>query len=97
MEANEESLDGNVNKEGIYQKYTVVKNDGSTDEGADYFVLRLDKDPHARIAALKYAESIVRENFKLSLDLTSKVLGYEPEIRNNVFLSNRNTDSENAI
>ena len=42
---------------GWYDKYRVEKLDGDTDPAADYFVLRLDTDPAARIAALSYAAS----------------------------------------
>jgi len=43
-------------KEGLYGKYAIRKTDGSTiDPKADYFILRLDTDPAARIAAREYA------------------------------------------
>lgn len=59
---------------GLYDKYTVVKNDGSlTDSDADYFVLRLDTDPHARVAALAYANSIKESNPNLAFDLFQRV------------------------
>jgi hypothetical protein len=59
---------------GLYDKYTVVKNDGSiTDSDADYFVLRLDTDPHARIAALAYADSVKAENPNLAFDIFQRV------------------------
>ena len=41
--------------EGLYDKYTVTKKRGETDPEAIYFVLRIDKDPKARIAAAVYA------------------------------------------
>jgi hypothetical protein len=43
-------------KTGLYGKYTIAKADGSEiDPKAKYFVLRLDTDPAARIAARAYA------------------------------------------
>lgn len=62
---------------GLYNKYTVVKKDGSTDLSADYFVLRIDSDKHARVAALAYAESIKKENPHLSFDIMQRVSKYE--------------------
>lgn len=59
---------------GLYDKYTVVKNDGTTDANADYFVLRLDTDPHAREAALAYARSVQTENVNLAFDIFQRVL-----------------------
>lgn len=61
---------------GIYDKYHVEKKDGSTDPNADYFVLRLDSDIHARVAALAYAESIKDQNINLSFDIVSRVRKY---------------------
>jgi len=47
------------NKSGkLYDKYTVTKNEGPTDPNAVYFVLRIDKDPHAAKALGAYASSI---------------------------------------
>ena len=43
---------------GLYNKYTVTKNEGETDLDACYFVLRLDTDPVARAAAYEYAKLI---------------------------------------
>lgn len=63
---------------GLYDKYTVVKNDGSmTDSDADYFVLRLDTDPHAREAALAYAKSVQSENPHLAMDIFSRITAHE--------------------
>jgi len=60
--------------EGWKLKYLIHKADGSeVDPKAEYFVLRLDKDQHARKAALAYAESIGPENPKLAGDLILKV------------------------
>lgn len=44
---------------GLYGKYKIEKADGSKiDENADYFVLRLDTDTHARAAIQGYINSI---------------------------------------
>jgi hypothetical protein len=42
----------------LFDKYTVKKNVGETDPNAKYFVLRVDKDPHARVALVAYIESV---------------------------------------
>jgi hypothetical protein len=42
----------------LFDKYTVKKNVGETDPKAEYFVLRIDKDPHARVALRAYSRSI---------------------------------------
>ena len=44
-----------------------------TDPDAVYFVLRLDEDPHARIAAIAYAQSVQRENPQLAIDIREKL------------------------
>lgn len=62
---------------GLYDKYEVKKRHGDTDPNADYFVLRLDKDPHARQAARCYAESIKQENRTLAFEIMTKILKYE--------------------
>lgn len=60
---------------GLYNKYTVIKNDGTYKEAeGDFFVLRLDSDPHARKAAIAYAESVKESNPHLSFDLYQRVL-----------------------
>lgn len=62
-------------KEGGWQyKYIVEKVDGSlVDPEAEYFVLRLDKDPHARIAALAYADSVETDNSIFTADIRAHV------------------------
>lgn len=43
----------------FYRKYKIEKADGSpVDPNAMYFVLRIDTDPHARLALRAYANSI---------------------------------------
>ena len=65
--------------QGWYDKYTVTKVDGPVDPAADYFVLRLDTDPAARVAALAYAS--VCPDRKLAAYLWSRVRAYmAPEL-----------------
>ena len=58
---------------GIYNKYIVSKVAGPMEPGAEYFVLRIDSDPHARAAIKAYAQSIQKENPNLAFDLLRKV------------------------
>jgi hypothetical protein len=59
---------------GHYGKYTVAKADGTpTDPKADYFVLRLDTDTHARVAALAYADACEFKSPQLAADLRARV------------------------
>jgi hypothetical protein len=59
---------------GLYGKYIIKKADGTPiDPEADYFVLRLDTDPHARVAALAYADSIEPGNPRLAFELRQRV------------------------
>lgn len=60
---------GNDNK-GLYRKYDVRRVDGKKDPpGAQYFVLRVDNDPHALQALLEYASSVSEENPNLASDI----------------------------
>ena len=43
------------------------------DPSATYFVLRLDEDPHARIAAQAYADSVRAENAELAKDIENRL------------------------
>lgn len=55
---------------GIYGKYEVRKADGTqVDPDAFYFVLRLDTDPYARVAAASYATACEYTNPELAADL----------------------------
>lgn len=54
---------------GLYPKYEVTKADGTTDEDAVYFVLRLDTDHFARTAVGLYAALIETDNPELASDL----------------------------
>ena len=58
-------------KQGGYEsKYIITKTSGKpVDPEADYFVLRLDKDPHALEAIYAYATSVMGSNKQLSTDL----------------------------
>ena len=59
---------------GWKQKYIVAKADGSpVDPKAVYFVLRLDTDPHARVAAAAYAASVKATNPTLARDIWAKI------------------------
>jgi hypothetical protein len=69
-------IDMREEDEGMYDKYHVEKKDGTTDPHADYFVLRIDSDIHARVAALAYAESIKEQNINLSFDIIARVRKY---------------------
>lgn len=65
-------------RRGLYRKYEVMRTDGSTGRGGRHehcrhFVLDLTHDPHARYAALMYAEAIVDTNPILAADLKRSV------------------------
>lgn len=60
------------------RKYIIRKADDSpVDPFAWYFVLRVDKDPHARVAASAYAESVKKDNKLLSEELIKAIDSYE--------------------
>ncbi len=62
---------------GYEKKYEISKTNGKpTDPKADYFVLRLDKDPHALRALLTYAKSVATDNLELASDLRKKLEKY---------------------
>ncbi len=55
---------------GLDRKYIITKTSGKPiDPEAEYFVLRLDEDPHARVALAAYAQSVKSDNRALSFDL----------------------------
>lgn len=63
-------------------KYVISKQNGDPiDPNAFYFVLRLDTDPHARKAAMAYAESVENENPELAKDLKTRLCLYEPTLK----------------
>jgi len=56
--------------EGLYKKYLIEKADGTpVDASAQYFVLRIDADVHARRALRTYAESVKGGNVRLAREL----------------------------
>jgi hypothetical protein len=69
--------------EGLHDKYRVIKTSGEpVDPDAVYFVLRLDTDRHARLAALTYARSVTGENPELCQNLYDelyRIAGVLPE------------------
>ena len=66
---------------GLYKKYIVQKADGSdVDPSAQYFVLRVDADRHAKKALWVYANSIKDENPELACDIV-KCYGLTDEDR----------------
>ena len=67
----------NYKKGGLENKYVISKSNGKpTNPNADYFVLRLDKDPYARIALIAYANAVRKYNKQLADDLDAKLEGY---------------------
>jgi len=69
-------------KEGGYdRKFIISKKSGRPiNPKADYFVLRLDKDPHALRALFTYATSVKADNEELSADLFAKLKEYGAEL-----------------
>ena len=68
---------------GIYGKYKVEKTDGSQmDPKAIYFTLRLDTDPHGRLAVRMYIASCREENPELARDLEELLERIEKEFAN---------------
>ncbi len=80
----------NYKKGGYEKKYQIRKIIGlvggrfktkAVDPEADYFVLRLDKDPHAKVALLQYAISVRKDNQQFSDDIMNrlkKLYNYPP-------------------
>ena len=70
----------NYKNGGCEKKYIISKTSGKpTDPNADYFVLRLDKDPHAIKALVAYANSVQEDNVELAADLWKKINEYGGE------------------
>ena len=63
-----------MQEQGLVNKYTVTKNHGPSDPKAEYFVLRMDKDPHAKAAIAAYALSCKAEFPALAEDLVNRYL-----------------------
>ena len=60
---------------GYDEKYIILKKNGkSIDPKAKYFVLRLDKDPHALNAIETYIKSVSKDNKVLADDLSKIVI-----------------------
>lgn len=70
-------MPGSWREGGWKQKYIIAKADGSpVDDDAVYFVLRLDEDPNARVAAIAYAASVGISNGDLASDLRGRVVPF---------------------
>lgn len=70
----------NYKKGGYEKKYIISKSNGKQiDPHADYFILRLDKDPHAIKALVAYADSVQGDNIELATDLWKKINKYGVE------------------
>jgi len=64
----------------LFDKYQVYKSDGSrVDPNAQYFVLRIDTDIHAQVAAMAYAQSIERTDPELADELRDRVIAIRKE------------------
>ncbi len=62
----------------LFGKYHIEKMDGSpVDPKAQYFVLRIDTDPNARVALHAYAENISRSDPLFSEELLAWLSQYE--------------------
>ncbi len=65
---------------GLYPKYQILKTNGEpVDLNADYFVLRLDTDPDARVAAFLYALLVRKSKPKLSRDLLGRISHHQSQ------------------
>jgi hypothetical protein len=51
-----------------------LKFDETLDENGDYYILRIDNDPHAQIALAVYANSIKSSNEKLANDIETMLI-----------------------
>ena len=59
---------------GYDHKYVIKKRSGKpVDPRAEYFVLRLDKDPHALKAMETYIHSVIDDNPELAHDLAELI------------------------
>ncbi len=64
----------NYKQGGYEKKYIIQKTSGKLiDLDANYFVLRLDKDPHALKALETYQQSVIEDNPELANDLISVI------------------------
>lgn len=64
-------MSGSWKQDGLEpERYIIEKASGEpTDPDAEYFVLRYDKDPHARKALAAYAASVEADNKQLAQDI----------------------------
>jgi hypothetical protein len=70
---------------GIKNKYEIRKIDGTqVDPEAWYFVLRVDKDPHAQVAAMAYANSVHSDNSQLAFELRRQVHLFNPNFNEDI-------------
>ena len=68
----------------LFPKYNVTKNDGSpVDPNAQYFVLRIDTDPAARKAVLRYSSYISPIDPEFAEQLYQWVMQYEKDTTTN--------------
>lgn len=74
-------MESSYKKGGLEErKYEIKKTDGSPmDPNAWYFVLRVDKDPHARVAAEAYAESVRKDNPRLANELMKRLIEFNDQ------------------
>ena len=66
---------------GLYHKYDVTYAETGEELEGELFVLRLDRDPHAREAVRTYARSVRNENKQLAEDLERWVRNCEKTAR----------------
>lgn len=65
-------------EQGLYDKYRVTKTDGTPcNASAEYFVLNIGTDPHARVAAQAYAVSVHIDNPQLANDIMAWLIELE--------------------
>jgi hypothetical protein len=78
---------GGLRKKYVIRKIVDIDLDGkiktkAVDPEADYFVLRLDTDPHAQKALAIYATSVESDNKEFADELTKKLYDYGWEKEN---------------
>ena len=66
-------------EQGVYRKFDVFRTDcrdmpGGDRQEAEYFVLDLTYDPHAKAALAAYAESVAATHPELARDLRAKLV-----------------------
>lgn len=66
----------------LFSKYTIQKTDGTPiDPEAQYFVLRIDTDEHARRALATYIFSVMRDDEGFAKELWDWLCRYMPSLR----------------